>query len=52
MGIFSGIAQDSWGNGAALPAVRIRGVINPVLAEFVTTALDAANRNQAPAFLI
>ncbi|NLC69729.1 MAG: nodulation protein NfeD [Desulfuromonadaceae bacterium] len=50
--MFSVLPEGIWGSGEILPAVRIQGVINPVLAEFITAELDAANRSGAGAFLI
>lgn len=44
--------ENAWGRGRTLPAIRIQGVINPVLADFVIAELDMANRSGAPAFLI
>ena len=37
---------------APLPTVRVDGAINPVIADFITTELTAANTIGAPAFLI
>src|SRR6056297_1958731 len=35
-----------------LPAVRVAGAINPVVADFILAELDQANRAEAPAFLL
>lgn len=35
-----------------LPAVRVAGAINPVVAGFIVAELDQANRAEAPAFLL
>ena len=47
----SGAAGGQEGSGS-LPAVRVRGVINPILAEFVTAEIEKANRHGATAFLL
>ncbi len=47
---FSGLVLEA--APRELPAVRISGAINPVVADFIKTELDRANRQNAPAFLI
>ncbi|MBN1141378.1 MAG: nodulation protein NfeD [Deltaproteobacteria bacterium] len=48
---FPGAAGGQEGSGI-VPAVRVRGVINPILAEFVTAEIEKANRHGATAFLL
>ena len=40
------------GPTAQVHAVRVAGVINPVVADFITAELDAANAGNARAFMI
>ena len=40
------------GPAAQVHAVRVAGVINPVVADFITAELDAANAGNARAFMI
>ena len=47
-----GLAWSICADSPQVSAVRIAGAINPVVAEFVNTQLQEANRQQAAAFLI
>ena len=51
-GAFWGLSGSVRGGGESIPVLAVAGVINPVVADFITQELNAANQARKKAFLI
>ncbi|MBN2428898.1 MAG: nodulation protein NfeD [Deltaproteobacteria bacterium] len=51
-GVFCGLPGAARGGEKSIPVLSVAGVINPVVADFITQELNAANQAQNKAFLI